>query len=1019
MINYAFLKIKGVISITVFFTFLQCSLIPAGALGERRKKPQAGGKIRSSAGKNTNSLNTATAGNSALPEMDGSSREGTKSILKKNASQTEQDNDNKIWSSGGEAVRSQMPPATVGSERTNGLYQGRKGLGTWEAHEQEEILPDHSPSLANDGQGTVYLVFEHGNELWWASDKGSGWVHNGKLPGQGGMRPVVVYIPGLFEQGASNGKDQSTIPYEDAGQAASGQPEAGGLFCVFESLESPRKIMSSVGKLAGEEVIWSEPQPLTMDDHSDFGLALCTDSDRNPLVLWLQQGSPETDDADLYYQVITVADSHLVWPDRLESALTQQQSGQSQQQEQSGTPKLKPDPTIPVFPFGDADCLGRILCTGSSLVPRFIPVIGGVHNYQLWATSCVPAVFSPGAATAGLPLSSTSLGFGLLLLTSMGRHITTGTIGSVLIQRNVPPGPALPQGGAPSNSSETSDNPQNTSLSNVYTVSGAGYISYLSFPLPLCINHVPVGKMRLGVMGQTGLQGIVTLGAGYAGQQGGGYAGQQSAASLSAALPAGGTGGGNDGGGTFEDSGSDTDGEGAFSGDGESDSSTIKRSDFSKTLEGTEFMFDVGLGGEGTLTAFKGGVLGLVYLVGGLSTRYTVPTRAVATFTAAPFIALTGAIGVLGPWNGVLRTFHRSYIWDGVTFNPPSFNAAIPKGPVNSSVALLPSATSSKNVPSAPVCSSKDDLIRTISQALKNRVSLREQIEGVSIREEVEYVKKPFTGTGSVYEGKPILGDISADVYNDGVPSVARSGSGDIMAVWAKAFASSALGTKIYSARYTQKGWSSVLEVTPGIDFHKDPAIVFDSHGKPLAVWSSAPNEGLDYERSSAVEILEAIDKADLMYSWHEEGKWTAPKLLAALPGLDDQVDLAAGPDGKITAVWINQSGKSSRLYGSLWNGTCWTWPKCIAQAVLAESPEITYAAGRPSVVWAQDTDGKIETTDDWRMYIADWSGTSWHSQALSVDGKKREQGNGQGSPGKRNLPARRRGKKRGAALFD
>ena len=33
--------------------------------------------------------------------------------------------------------------------------------------------PDHSPSLTKDEKGNLYLVWEHGNELWWAGNKGN------------------------------------------------------------------------------------------------------------------------------------------------------------------------------------------------------------------------------------------------------------------------------------------------------------------------------------------------------------------------------------------------------------------------------------------------------------------------------------------------------------------------------------------------------------------------------------------------------------------------------------------------------------------------------------------------------------------------------------------------------------------------------------------------------------------------------------------------------------------------------
>jgi hypothetical protein len=283
--------------------------------------------------------------------------------------------------------------------------------------------------------------------------------------------------------------------------------------------------------------------------------------------------------------------------------------------------------------------------------------------------------------------------------------------------------------------------------------------------------------------------------------------------------------------------------------------------------------------------------------------------------------------------------------------------------------------------------SMKDKITKTMTSIMNDGKTL--------LNETLDMGKMPLTGTGAVYEGTPVLGDISGDIYNDGIPSMARSESGEIMVVWAKAFAASALGTKIYAATYnnpnnpnTAGGWNSPVEITPEIAFQEGPSVVFDSHGNPMAVWSSASNAGLDYEHSSVEQILQAIENEDLMYSQRREGKWTAPKPLAILPGLDERVNLAAGPNGEITAVWINQSDKGSLIYGSLWNGIQWTVPNVIAQTALAESPVAVYTAQKPSVIWAQDEDGQTDTFNDWGLYTSSWDGTSWHSQPLSVGGK-------------------------------
>lgn len=80
---------------------------------------------------------------------------------------------------------------------------------------------------------------------------------------------------------------------------------------------------------------------------------------------------------------------------------------------------------------------------------------------------------------------------------------------------------------------------------------------------------------------------------------------------------------------------------------------------------------------------------------------------------------------------------------------------------------------------------------------------------------------------------------------------------------WAKGFASSCLGSKVYVAEYKDDKWSSPVDITPDINFNGGVAIVFDSHSNTMTVWSSDSNEGLDYEKSS----VEASDKLSMLAS--------------------------------------------------------------------------------------------------------------------------------------------------------
>jgi outer membrane protein assembly factor BamB len=359
--------------------------------------------------------------------------------------------------------------------------------------------------------------------------------------------------------------------------------------------------------------------------------------------------------------------------------------------------------------------------------------------------------------------------------------------------------------------------------------------------------------------------------------------------------------------------------------------------------------FEIEAGPKGVISLFEGGVEGEVTGAGSLEAEYKAPPPA---FTFGRWcLSLEGA--VRAGWGFLKLSWTKKW------------------GPcVQAEGLLMPLA----------VYSYRDSWLKMGSLL----------VDDVPVYEELEYIKEPLSGTGAVYEGNPVLGDISGDVYNDGLPAVARSDSGEIMVVWSKDFPAADLGAKVYAATYDGTSWGEPVAITPEVDFNKDTAVVYDTDGNPMAVWSSAANDGLDYVQSSVEEILAAQDAADIMYARRLGGVWTAPEVLASLPGRDEQVHLYAGPDGEITAAWINQSDSGSTLYASIWNGSGWSEPVALATAVIIESHAVSSLAASPMVIWAQDSDGDINTFDDWRLYASSWDGFSW-SAPVAIDVERAE----------------------------
>ncbi len=255
--------------------------------------------------------------------------------------------------------------------------------------------------------------------------------------------------------------------------------------------------------------------------------------------------------------------------------------------------------------------------------------------------------------------------------------------------------------------------------------------------------------------------------------------------------------------------------------------------------------------------------------------------------------------------------------------------------------------------------------------------------EDVPIYEEVVYTKEAHIGTGGIYEGVPVLSNVQDDLLNDGAPSIASSAGGETLVAWRKDAAADALGGHIQVASWTGTQWSAPTQLTPVPELVKDPSLVFDSAGNPMVIWSQASNDGLAYSNPPATLIpalLAASEEADIFYSRRVSDVWSAPALLATLPGRDEQTALAAGASAVLAAVWLNESDEGWTVYSAAWDGSAWGSPESLASSVQAARPSVVYKFHGPMVVWAQDTDGDPETAHDWKIYwsemdyYGDWS---------------------------------------------
>ncbi len=265
-----------------------------------------------------------------------------------------------------------------------------------------------------------------------------------------------------------------------------------------------------------------------------------------------------------------------------------------------------------------------------------------------------------------------------------------------------------------------------------------------------------------------------------------------------------------------------------------------------------------------------------------------------------------------------------------------------------------------------------------------------ESEDDIPIYEEVVYTKEAHIGTGAIYEGLPVLAGVDLDLLNDGVPAVARSSTGELLVTWTKDEPTASLGARVFVSSWTGTDWSAPIPVTPDINLVKDPSIVFDSVGNPMVIWSQASNAGLNYADPPASLIpalLAAAEEADIFYSRRVGDVWSAPAILSAIPGRDEQTALAAGPSGELNGAWLNESGAGWTVYVATWSGSSWGTPEAVASADLAERPALAHSPyTNLMLVWAQDTDGDLETAHDWRVFWSERQGTVWSEPATLLN---------------------------------
>jgi hypothetical protein len=185
-----------------------------------------------------------------------------------------------------------------------------------------------------------------------------------------------------------------------------------------------------------------------------------------------------------------------------------------------------------------------------------------------------------------------------------------------------------------------------------------------------------------------------------------------------------------------------------------------------------------------------------------------------------------------------------------------------------------------------------------------------------------------------------------------------------------------------------------------------DPAVAFMGPNRALAAWTHIPSG--DEMEPTRLQVQAALDREDFeevtrllrqtvnlqeIYtaSWNGEG-WSQPTNLTGDGLADAAPALAADPaTGRAVLAWVKDRstqadprGQQLAIYASHWDGRAWSAPRELSISNGQNyAPAVAYRDGKALVVWVEDLDGDLRTTQDARLMMASFSSDQWQSPGL------------------------------------
>jgi hypothetical protein len=189
----------------------------------------------------------------------------------------------------------------------------------------------------------------------------------------------------------------------------------------------------------------------------------------------------------------------------------------------------------------------------------------------------------------------------------------------------------------------------------------------------------------------------------------------------------------------------------------------------------------------------------------------------------------------------------------------------------------------------------------------------------------------------------------------DGLPDIAANASRDYLAlVWSRGrdqFAGPAGYVYLTTAPISQGEWKASVRVYPASATSSNAArearVTFPTGSSTIAhmVWNQKTGSGFNQILYASCNVASPSSCA---------ASAITAKTVATAGNGPNQPDIAVDDGGRRHVVWVNTDGQV--LYSCSSDGTSWSGPITVVDAITATQPSIAFAGGKVHVVWAQGT---------------------------------------------------------------